>query len=121
MFGPQGSLGLDTEASSTKFADLTAKINKEIKQEFSVSHVAKGFLQVANESMAEAIKKISIQRGFDVRDHVLCCFGGAAGQHACAVADVLDVKKILIHPLASLLSAFGIGLSSLREIAEKNP
>ena len=73
-----------------------------------------GFSQVAVESMANAIRKITIERGDDVRDFVLCSFGGAAGQHACKVAEVLDMKKVWLHPMAGVLSAYGMGLSDIR-------
>ena len=76
--------------------------------------VAEGFLTVATEAMANAIRKITIERGDDVRDFALCCFGGAGGQHACHVADVLGMRQIWIHPLAGVLSAYGMGLSNIR-------
>src|SRR5262249_21256694 len=77
-----------------------------------------GFLAIANTHMAEAIKKISIQRGHDPKDYVLCAFGGAGGQHACAVADAVGVRTILLHPLAGLLSAWGLNLAELRSVRE---
>jgi len=76
--------------------------------------VAAGFLTVAVESMANAVRKITIERGNDVRDFTLCCFGGAGGQHACKVADVLDIRQVWLHPLAGVLSAYGMGLANLR-------
>src|SRR5262249_43560590 len=75
-----------------------------------------GFLKIANENMANAIKQISIQRGHDVTRYVLNCFGGAGGQHACAVADALGMTRVLIHPFAGVLSAYGMGLADLRVI-----
>ncbi|NNE62220.1 MAG: 5-oxoprolinase, partial [Woeseia sp.] len=80
----------------------------------SPEEVAEGFLAVAVESMANAIRKITVERGEDVRDFVLCCFGGAGGQHACKVADVLDISRIWLHPMAGVLSAYGMGLSDIR-------
>src|SRR6202011_348155 len=76
--------------------------------------VADGFIAIAVAKMAEAIKKISVARGYDVTRYALNCFGGAGGQHACDVADALSIKTILIHPLSSLLSAYGMGLADIR-------
>jgi 5-oxoprolinase (ATP-hydrolysing) len=76
--------------------------------------VADGFIQIAVENMAEAIKKISVQRGYDVTRYALNCFGGAGGQHACLVADALGIKTVLIHPFSGLLSAYGMGLAEIR-------
>jgi 5-oxoprolinase (ATP-hydrolysing) len=80
-------------------------------QNLSAHQIAEGFLDVINLKMAQTIKEISVARGHDVREYVLCCFGGAGGQHACAVARHLGIKKILLHPLAGVLSAYGIGLA----------
>ena len=76
--------------------------------------VADGFIKIAVENMANAIKKISVQRGYDVTRYALNCFGGAGGQHACLVADALGMTKVLIHPFSSLLSAYGMGLADIR-------
>ncbi|MGL5741099.1 MAG: hydantoinase/oxoprolinase family protein [Legionella sp.] len=81
--------------------------------------MAEGYLDIAVENMANAIKKISVQRGYDVRQYVLNCFGGAAGQHACRVADNLGITKILIHHLAGVLSAYGMGLAEVRVLREQ--
>ena len=86
--------------------------------------VAAGFLEIAVQNMANAIKKISVQRGYDVTGYVLSTFGGAGGQHACAVADALGMTSVLIHPLAGALSAYGIGLAdvtAMRESAVEAP
>jgi len=80
-------------------------------QNLSACQIAEGFLEVINLNMAQAIKEISVARGHDVREYVLCCFGGAGGQHACAVARHLGIRRILLHPLAGVLSAYGIGLA----------
>src|SRR5690606_15946831 len=80
---------------------------------------AEGFLRIANEHMAEAIKKISIQRGYDPARYALVAFGGAGGQHACAVADAVGVETVLLHPLAGVLSAWGMGLADVRAIVEE--
>ena len=76
--------------------------------------VADGFIKIAVENMANAIKKISVQRGYDVTRYALNCFGGAGGQHACLVADSLGIKTVLIHPLSGLFSAYGMGLADIR-------
>ncbi len=81
--------------------------------------IAEGFLTIAVENMANAIKQISVQRGYDVTEYALCCFGGAGGQHACLVADALGMKTVFIHPLAGVLSAYGMGLADLRVMREK--
>src|SRR6185312_15077609 len=85
----------------------------------SPEDLAHGFLRIAVESMANAIKQISIQRGHDVTAYTLACFGGAGGQHACLVADALGMKRILIHRLAGVLSAYGMGLADLRVLKQK--
>ncbi|MBE9104139.1 hydantoinase/oxoprolinase family protein, partial [Nostoc cf. edaphicum LEGE 07299] len=81
--------------------------------------VAAGFIAIAVENMANAIKKISLQRGYDVTQYVLCCFGGAGGQVACLIADTLGMKKIFLHPYAGVLSAYGMGLADVRAIREE--
>src|SRR5262249_51684487 len=78
-----------------------------------------GFLKIAVENMANAIKEISIQRGYDVTEYTLACFGGAGGQHACLVADALGMTRVLLHPLAGVLSAYGMGLADLRVLRER--
>jgi 5-oxoprolinase (ATP-hydrolysing) len=109
VFGPDADQPPDVDVVRHKFEQLA----KDVSAETSLS-VAEGFLTVAVESMANAIRKITIERGEDVRDFVLCSFGGAAGQHACKVAEVLGVKKIWLHPMAGVLSAYGMGLSNIR-------
>src|SRR5690606_36845258 len=81
--------------------------------------VAEGFVTIAVENMANAIKKISVQRGYDVTRYLLNCFGGAGGQHACLVADALGMESVLIHPLSGLLSAYGIGLATVSASRQK--
>src|SRR5699024_7070342 len=78
--------------------------------------IAEGFLRIAIENIANAIKKISVQQGHDVTDYILNCFGGAGGQHACLVADALGIKSVLLHPFAGVLSAYGMGLADIRSI-----
>jgi 5-oxoprolinase (ATP-hydrolysing) len=110
IFGPQQKLPLDTDGVRTAFAELAS----EIGDGRSGEDVADGFIKIAVENMANAIKKISVQRGYDVTRYTLNCFGGAGGQHACLVADALGMIKVLIHPFSSLLSAYGMGLADIR-------
>jgi 5-oxoprolinase (ATP-hydrolysing) len=108
IFGPRQDQPLDAAIVKEKFAALAAEIGGKSQEE-----VAEGFLTVAVENMANAIKKISVQRGYDVTRYLLNCFGGAGGQHACLVADALGMEAVLIHPFSGLLSAYGIGLASV--------
>lgn len=110
-FGADCKSPLDTEIVKKKFQLLVEEINLSLGTSLSAEETANGFLRVANGRMAMAIKEISVSRGFDVRDYSLVCFGGAGGQHACAIASLLDIKTIIIHPLSSLMSAYGIGMS----------
>ena len=116
VFGVEGNAPLNRELVREKFQALAVRIDdgKTLEQ------VAAGFLAIAVENMANAIKKISLQKGYDVTNYTLCCFGGAGGQHACAIADVLGMKQIFIHPYAGVLSAYGIGLADIRIIKEKS-
>jgi 5-oxoprolinase (ATP-hydrolysing) len=110
IFGPDQNEPLDADRVSEAFAELAERIGDG----HSGEEVADGFLKIAVANMAEAIKKISVQRGYDVTRYALNCFGGAGGQHACLVADALAMKTILIHPLSGLLSAYGMGLADIR-------
>ncbi|MBO9400236.1 hydantoinase B/oxoprolinase family protein [Shimia sp. R9_3] len=114
VFGPNGDQPLDVDAVRVKFEALKA----EIGSEKSVEDLAEGFLRIAVENMANAIKKISVQRGYDVTKYTMNCFGGAGGQHACLVADALGMESIFIHPFAGVLSAFGMGLADIRAMRE---
>ncbi|UVK46108.1 hydantoinase B/oxoprolinase family protein [Mesorhizobium sp. AR07] len=109
IFGPGQDQPLDVETVRAKFTALSAEIGDGRTPEA----VAEGFVTIAVENMANAIKKISVQRGYDVTEYLLNCFGGAGGQHACLVADALGMEAVLIHPFSGLLSAYGIGLSSV--------
>jgi 5-oxoprolinase (ATP-hydrolysing) len=109
IFGPDQNLPLDARTVHEKFAALAKEIGGKKPEE-----VADGFIKIAIENMANAIKKISVQRGYDVTRYALNCFGGAGGQHACLVADALGMTKVLIHPFSSLLSAYGMGLADIR-------
>src|SRR6476661_368217 len=110
IFGAQQNLPLDAQSVREAFAQLA----QDIGDGRSAEDVADGFIRIAVENMANAIKKISLQRGYDVTRYALNCFGGAGGQHACLVADALGMTKVLIHPFSSLLSAYGMGLADIR-------
>jgi 5-oxoprolinase (ATP-hydrolysing) len=110
IFGPGQDQPLDGAAVRTAFAALA----REIGDGRTPEAIADGFLRVAVENMANAIKKISVARGYDVTEYALNCFGGAGGQHACMVADTLGMKTVLIHPLSGVLSAYGMGLADIR-------
>ena len=147
LFGPDGDQPLDSELVRRKFAEIAKEVSEKEVSEKEVSEkeisekevsekdcsekkvssggsvrtpeqVAEGFLSVAVENMANAIKKISVQRGYNIKEYTLCCFGGAGAQHACRVADSLGVKRIFIHPYAGVLSAYGMGLADQRLIKE---
>jgi 5-oxoprolinase (ATP-hydrolysing) len=115
IFGPQQNLPLDAEAVRDAFAALA----RQIGDGRGAEQVADGFIKIAVENMANAIKKISVQRGYDVTRYALNCFGGAGGQHACLVADALGMTSVLIHPLSSLLSAYGMGLADIRSVRQQ--
>jgi 5-oxoprolinase (ATP-hydrolysing) len=119
VFGATGDLPLDAEIVSEKFAMLTAEIQAMTGDDRSPIQVAEGFLSIAIDKMATAIKKISSQRGYDVAEYTLCCFGGAGGQHACLLAEALGMKQIFLHPYAGVLSAYGIGLADIRVLKEE--
>ncbi len=107
LFGTQGDQPLDATAVHSQFATLA----QSLPGTQDPAALAAGCIRIAVENMANAIKKISVQRGHDVTDYTLTCFGGAAGQHACLVADALGMRNVFIHPLAGVLSAYGIGLA----------
>lgn len=120
IFGPAGNLPLDVTAVQAKFAALTESIKTVTNTQIAPASVAAGFITIAVETMAQAIKKISLQRGYDLRDYTLCCFGGAGGQHACLIAESLGMAQVLIHPYAGVLSAYGMGLADVRAIKEQS-
>nr|WP_321497097.1 hydantoinase B/oxoprolinase family protein [uncultured Methanolobus sp.] len=114
VFGHNADMPLDSDVVKEKFSALAKEVSEFTGENHSAEHVAEGFLKIAIENMANAIKKISIQRGYDTKEYALCCFGGAGAQHACGVADALGISRILIHPLAGVLSAYGMGLADQR-------
>ncbi len=114
VFGAGGDQPLDLEASRARLREVADQLGDGR----TVEQIAEGFIAIAIDNMAAAIRKISIARGHDVTLYTLACFGGAGGQHACAVADALGMTRILIHPLAGVLSAHGIGLADVKAIRE---
>jgi 5-oxoprolinase (ATP-hydrolysing) len=116
VFGPSGDQPLDPDASTARLQE----IGDALGGTKSLEEIAEGFLRIAVDNMANAIRKISIARGHDVTRYTLACFGGAGGQLACRVADALGMERILIHPLAGVLSAYGIGLADVKVIREES-
>jgi 5-oxoprolinase (ATP-hydrolysing) len=116
VFGSKGDQPLDKDASTTRLQEVSDQLGGAK----SLDKIAEGFLDIAVDNMAAAIRKISIARGHDVTRYTLACFGGAGGQHACRVADALGMERILIHPLAGVLSAYGIGIADVKAIREKS-
>ena len=116
VFGPNGDQPLDPEASRARLQEVADRLGDKK----SLEAIAEGFLEIAVDNMAAAIRKISIARGHDVTRYTLACFGGAGGQHACAVADALGMERILMHPLAGVLSAYGIGIADVKAIREQS-
>ncbi|HEV2080590.1 MAG TPA: hydantoinase B/oxoprolinase family protein, partial [Allosphingosinicella sp.] len=113
VFGPGGDQGIDPDASLA----LCSAIGEQ--SGLSAREVAEGFVRIAVDNMANAIKQISIARGHDVTRYTLQCFGGAGGQHACLVADALGMEKVMIHPLAGVLSAYGMGVADMSELRQR--
>jgi len=114
VFGPRADQPLDRAVVQERFRQLAEEINRATGAQRTPEQVAEGFLAIAVVNMANAIKRISVQRGYDVSEYTLCCFGGAGGQHACLVADSLGMKRVYLHPHAGVLSAFGMGLADRR-------
>ena len=119
VFGRSGTERLDADVARQKFTALAADIRKATGNARTPEAVAEGFIDIAVGNMANAIKQISVQRGHDVTEYTLCCFGGAGGQHACLVADALGMTRVFIHPLAGVLSAYGMGLADQTAMREQ--
>jgi 5-oxoprolinase (ATP-hydrolysing) len=119
IFGPAGNERLDAESVHRGFASLANDVSHATGKATDARAVAEGFLRIAVANMAAAIKKVSVQKGHDASRFVLQCFGGAGGQHACLVADELGMETVLIHPLAGVLSAYGMGLADRSVIREQ--
>ncbi|WP_438021120.1 hydantoinase B/oxoprolinase family protein [Sorangium sp. So ce315] len=118
VFGPSADQPLDREVVAQRFQAMADDVRREAGRAITPEELAEGFLQIAVASMANAVKKISVARGYDVTQYTLQCFGGAGGQHACAVADALGMRRVLVHPLAGVLSAYGMGLSDQNAMRE---
>jgi len=119
VFGPRADQPLDAAIVAEKFTALATEIEAATGDKRSPAAVAEGFLKIAVENMANAIKEISIQRGYDVTEYTLACFGGAGGQHACLVADALGMTRVFLHPFGGVLSAYGMGLADMRVMRER--
>jgi 5-oxoprolinase (ATP-hydrolysing) len=119
VFGPHGNEPLDAAIVREKFDALAQAIAQGTGSRRTPEQIADGFLDIAVENMANAIKHISVQRGYDVTLYTLCSFGGAGGQHACRVADALGMRRVFIHPLAGVLSAYGMGLADVRALRQQ--
>jgi 5-oxoprolinase (ATP-hydrolysing) len=111
VFGPEANESLDADIVARRFSELAERMTLATGNPISPEQVAGGALQIAVGSMANAVKRISVMRGYDVSGYTLQCFGGAGGQHACHVADALGMSRVFIHPLAGVLSAYGMGLA----------
>ncbi len=124
VFGPHADEPLDRDGVAARFEALAAQVRQRSGRPTTPESLAEGFLQIAVQNMANAIKRISVARGYDVTQYTLQCFGGAGGQHACMVADALGMSRIFVHPLAGVLSAYGMGLAdqiAMREASVELP
>ncbi|HEY9079425.1 hydantoinase B/oxoprolinase family protein [Magnetovibrio sp.] len=119
VFGATADQPLDADAVRLGFEALSKEIERATGEAMSPEQVAEGFLSIAVENMANAIKKISVERGYDITAYALNCFGGAGGQHACLVADALGMETVFIHPYAGILSAYGMGLADFTAMRER--
>jgi 5-oxoprolinase (ATP-hydrolysing) len=119
VLGPDGDLPPDADSVKKLFSELAACIQARSGDIRTPEQVAEGFLNIAVENMAAAIKKVSVQRGYNVAEYTLCCYGAAGGQHACKIADRLGMQTVLLHPLAGVLSAYGMGLADFRMLKEQ--
>ncbi|KAJ6174187.1 hypothetical protein N7485_006999 [Penicillium canescens] len=119
IFGPNENEALDVDITRQKFTELAAQINAETNQNKSPEEIALGFIQVANESMAKPIRALTEARGYDTSAHNLACFGGAGGQHACAIASSLSIGTVIIHRYSSILSAYGMALADVVHEAQE--
>ncbi len=120
VFGATGDRGIDEEAARAALVGVAASMRASGLEPPTPERLADDFVRVACDTMARAIKRVSTQRGFDISGYALCCFGGAAGQHACLVADALGMSAVLLHPLAGVLSACGMGLADVRALRERS-
>ncbi len=124
VFGPQANEPLDRDGVALQFEHMALQVQQATGRNTTAEQLAEGFLQIAVQNMANAIKRISVARGYDVTQYTLQCFGGAGGQHACLVADALGMSRVFVHPLAGVLSAYGMGLAdqlAMREASVESP
>ena len=124
VFGLRADEALDRDGVAARFAELAAQVSSATGRATTPEDLAEGFLKIAVQNMANAIKRISVARGYDVTQYTLQCFGGAGGQHACGVADALGMSRVFVHPLAGVLSAYGMGLAdqiAMREASVELP
>ncbi|MDP2608201.1 MULTISPECIES: hydantoinase B/oxoprolinase family protein [unclassified Oceanobacter] len=119
LFGPNQDLPLDVDSVRQQFQQLALEVSQQTGQVQTAESLAQGFLAIAVDNMASAAKKISVQRGYDVRDYALVAFGGAGAQHACQVAEAMGVTQVYLHPMAGVLSAYGIGVADQRWLGEQ--
>jgi len=120
VFGPDADQPVDAEIVRRRFTELAQQVSMQTGKPISPEQLAQGFLDIAVANMANAIKRISVQRGYDITRYTLTTFGGAGGQHACRVADALAMPRVLVHPLAGVLSAYGMGLAASTAIRERS-
>lgn len=120
VFGPQADAPLDADVVRERFVELAARIARNTGQPQTPEDVAEGYLAIAVQAMAGAIKRISLARGYDVAPYVLQCFGGAGAQHACSVADALGMERVFIHRFAGVLSAYGMGLAEQAAMQQRS-
>lgn len=119
IFGPNENEPLDVDITRQKFIELADTINSETSQSKTPEEIALGYIQVANESMAKPIRALTEARGYDTSAHNLACFGGAGGQHACAIASSLSIRTVIIHRYSSILSAYGMALADIVHEAQE--
>jgi len=119
VFGPAADQPLDRDAVQQRFEAMAAEVRAATGRDMTPEQLAEGFLEIAVGNMAEAIKRISVQRGHDVTEYALTVFGGAGGQHACLVADALGMTTVFAHPLGGVLSAYGMGLADQTDMRQK--
>ncbi|MDO8299088.1 hydantoinase B/oxoprolinase family protein [Lacisediminimonas sp.] len=119
LFGVDGKQALDRDVVQQQFSAMAQQVQQSTGKPVTAEQVAAGFIEIAVANMANAIKQISVQRGHDVTQYVLTTFGGAGGQHACLVADALGMRQVFIHPLAGVLSAYGMGLADQTAMREQ--
>ncbi len=120
LFGPAGDQPIDVDVVRRRFAELAADVRAATGDDRTPEQVAEGYLQIAVANMANAVKRISVEKGHDVTGHALVSFGGAGGQHACAVADSLGIRTVVVPPMAGVLSALGIGLADTTVMREQS-